>query len=137
MGPVGNVRPGDADLMINAQTPIPHEPPESTPTKPVPESSPAFVSRSASSADPNPALASQDPAVSRTDLLSRSIYGHPGGSDQWQKYFESRHRLSDSRVQVQFVDDQVISDLQDDVPAGTITQLPLYGNVTARHLTEV
>ena len=95
------------------------------------------MSRSASSAHPNPDLASQVPAVSRTDLLSRSIYGHPGGSDQWQKYFENRHRPSDSRLRVQFVDDQVISDLQDDVPAGTTTQLPLYENVTARYLTEV
>jgi hypothetical protein len=114
-----------------------YKPPESMPTKPVPGSSPAFVSRSASSVDPSPVPTDQDPAVSRAGPLSRSIYGHPGGSSQWEKYVENRSRPSDMRSRVTFVDDQVISDQQGDVPAGTITHLPLYGNVTARYLTEV
>ena len=114
-----------------------YKPPESRPTLPAPETNPAITSRSASSADPNPALASHDPAIGRIDRLSRSIYGHSEGNDEWQRYFENGLRLSDSKVQAQYVDDLIVSELQDEVPAGTVTQLPLYGGVISRHLTEV
>ena len=114
------------------------KPPEFMPTKPVSGSSPAFVSRSASSADPSPVPANQHPADSRAGPLARSLYGHPGCSSQWLKYIKNRSGPSGMRSQVTFVDDQVVPDQQGAVPVrGTITHLPLYGDVTERYLTEV
>ena len=62
-----------------------YKPPEFRPTLPAPETNPAIMSRSASSADPNPALASYDITTGRIDRLSRSMYGHSEGSDVWQR----------------------------------------------------
>ena len=114
------------------------KPPEFMPTKPVSASSPAFLSRSASSADPSPVPANQPPANDCTRTLARSLYGHPDSSSQWLTHVENNSESSGMNPRALFADDQVVSDQQSFVPMrGTITHLPLYGNVIERYLTEV
>ena len=103
-----------------------YKPPEFMPTKPVSASSPASLSRSASSVDPSPVPVNQPPANDSTRTLARSLHGHP----------DSSFRVSTRGTL--FAGDQVVSDQQSVVPMrGTITHLPLYGNVIERYLTEV
>jgi len=66
-----------------------YKPPEFMPTKPVTVSSPASVSRSASSADPSPVPASQPPANRSTGTLISSLYGHPDSGSQWMMLVEN------------------------------------------------
>jgi hypothetical protein len=100
-----------------------YKPPEFRPTLPAPEVIPAVVTGSASSADPNPASTIREVPAGHVDHLSRPMQGLPEGSDLWRRYFESRPRSSSSADNM--------------IRAGTETQLPLYGDVVARFLTEV
>ena len=114
------------------------KPPEFMPTKPVTAASPASVSRSASSADPSPVPANQPSANRSTSTLARSLYGHPDSSSQWVIQVENESQGSGMNPPALFADDHVVSDQQNALPMrGTITHLPLYGNVVERYLTEV
>ena len=123
----------------NAACPIcgAFKPPEFLPTQPVSASSPASVSRSASSADPSTVPAIQPPANRSTTVLARSLYGHPDSGSQWVIQAENELEVSGMESSALFVDDQVVSDQQSIVPRGTITHLPCYEGVFQRFLTEV
>ena len=115
-----------------------YKPPEFMPTKPVTAASPASVSRSASSADPSPVPANQPSANRSTSTLARSLYGHPDSGSQWVIQVENESQGSGMNPPALFADDHVVSDQQNALPMrGTITHLPLYGNVVERYLTEV
>ena len=115
-----------------------YKPPEFMPTKPVSAASPASVSRSASSADPSPVPANQPSANRSTSIVARSLYGHTDSSSQWVIQVENELQGSGMNPSASFVDDHVVSDQQNALPMrGTITHLPLYGNVVERYLTEV
>jgi hypothetical protein len=114
------------------------KPPEFMPTKPVTASSPAFVSRSASSADPSPDLANQPPANLSTGALISSLYGHPDSGSQWMIQVENASQSSGRNPPAMYVDDRVVSDQQNSPQMrGNITLLPLYGDVVERYLTDV
>ena len=92
------------------------KPPEFMPTRPASASSPAFVSSSASSANPSPDLTNQPPANHHSRACFRLLYGHSESSSLWMTRVEEREYLRRQE---------------------NITLLPLYGDVVERYLTEV
>ena len=115
-----------------------YKPPEFMPTRHVSASSPASLSRSTSSVDPSLVPANQPPANSYTGILATPPYGHPDSSSQWMASVDDNVQSLGMNLPTVFADDLVVSDQQSYVPRrGSITHLPLYGNVIERYFTEV
>ena len=142
---VGHAKPGGAGTTTNVQVLIPpalYVVPTSRQSScrpsQLPQPAQPSVSRSASSADPSPVPANQPSANRSTSTLARSLYGHPDSGSQWVIQVENELQGSGMNPPALFVDDHVVSDQQNALPMrGTITHLPLYGNVVERYLTEV
>jgi hypothetical protein len=104
-----------------------YKPPEFRPSLPAPEVLPATASGSASLVDPSPTSTVLEAPADIVDNLLRPTQALPEDREleerEWQRYVENRPRSS------------VLAD--NTTQGATEVQLPLYGDVVARTLTEV
>ena len=114
------------------------KPPEFLPTQPVSASSPASLSRSASSVDPSLVPANQPPDRHCTGTSAGTPFGHPDSSSQGTTSVGANVETKDMNSRPLVTADEMISGQQGIVPSrGTITHLPCYEGVFQRFLTEV